>query len=48
MRFVQLRALGCGFAQGYLFGRPVAFADAVKVDPLRARQVVPGAPRQRG
>jgi hypothetical protein len=26
----------------------VAFADAVKVDPLRARQVVPGAPRQRG
>ncbi|HEY0215426.1 MAG TPA: EAL domain-containing protein [Cellulomonas sp.] len=35
-RFIQLRALGCGLAQGYLFGRPMAFADAV-----RAASVIP-------
>lgn len=29
-RLIQLRALGCGLAQGYLFGRPAAFADAVR------------------
>jgi diguanylate cyclase (GGDEF)-like protein len=47
MRFVQLRALGCGYAQGYLFGRPMAFADAVKVDPLAPRRALGGAPQQR-
>jgi diguanylate cyclase (GGDEF)-like protein len=36
-RFIQLRALGCGLAQGYLFGRPAAFADAV-----RRSSVLPG------
>ncbi len=28
-RLIQLRALGCDLAQGYLFGRPGAFVDAV-------------------
>jgi diguanylate cyclase (GGDEF)-like protein len=29
-RYTALRALGCDLAQGYLFGRPCAFADAVR------------------
>lgn len=29
-RYTALRSLGCDLAQGYLFGRPCAFADAVR------------------
>ena len=29
-RYAALRSLGCDLAQGYLFGRPCAFADAVR------------------
>lgn len=29
-RYTALRSLGCDLAQGYLFGRPGAFADAVR------------------
>lgn len=32
-RYEALRALGCDLAQGYLFGRPSAFADAVRPVP---------------
>ncbi|HEY0187641.1 MAG TPA: EAL domain-containing protein [Cellulomonas sp.] len=37
-RFIQLRALGCGLAQGYLFGRPATFADAVRQTSVLTRR----------
>lgn len=48
-RYAALRALGCDLAQGYLFGRPAAFADAVRPSacpdaPGGRRPVVPPAP----
>lgn len=40
-QFAHLRALGCGYGQGYLFARPLLAADAADLIRRGARPVIP-------
>jgi diguanylate cyclase (GGDEF)-like protein len=42
-QLLELKRLGCRFGQGYLFAKPLPFADATAMFACRARQT-PGAP----